>query len=205
MNSKNTALLVIDIINSCAHKNCEIPARGITFLKIRKMIPKLEKFIGDWREKIGGLIIFTNTVPWRKKYLPDNINELYHDPKTRYYSKDTFGFPEKFYKIFPQKGDAVITKNSMDAFTNRKLEDILKKNKIRYLAVAGIFGDGCVLAVICGGFSRGYNFVILKDLIETTDIKIRQKLLKLLKEYTWPVMYGKTITSNEFLKAWKLI
>ncbi len=48
------------------------------------------------------------------------------------------------------------------------------------------------------GFSE--KFYGLKDLIETTDVKIRQDLQKLLKKYTWPVMFGKTINSEEFLK-----
>ena len=29
--------------------------------------------------------------------------------------------------------------------------------------------------------------------LETTDDKIRQKLQNLLKRYTWPIMFGKTI------------
>lgn len=200
MNLKNTALVVIDIINSCADQKCEIPKYGITFSKIRKIVPKLEKFIDDYRKIVGGLVIFTNTVPWQKKYLVGNINELYADSKVRYYSKDNSGFPEKFYKISPKKGDVIITKNTIDTFTNKKLENVLKRNKVRYLVIIGVFGDGCVLATICGGFSKGYNFVILKDLIETTDVKVRQELLKLLKKYTWPIMYGPTIESEVFLK-----
>jgi len=62
--------------------------------------------------------------------------------------------------------------------------------------VSGVFSDGCVDATVKGGFSKGYNFLILKDLVETTDVKIRQDLQKLLKEYTWPAMFGKTIESK---------
>ncbi|MFH0854720.1 MAG: isochorismatase family protein [bacterium] len=203
MNPKNTALLVIDIINSCADKKCEIPKYGITFSKIRKIVPKLEKFIDNYRKIVSGLVIFTNTVPWQKKYLADNINKLYTDSRVRYYSKDNSGFSEKFYTILPKKGDVIITKNTIDAFTNKKFESVLKKNKIRYMVITGIFGDGCVLATICGGFSNGYNFIILKDLIETTDVKIRQKLLNFLKEYTWPIMYGQTVESKDFLISWR--
>ena len=203
MNQSNTALVVIDIVNDCAHKKCETPEWKIFYSKIRKMIPHLNDFISKYREAVGGLIIFVNITPWKKKYLPDNLNELYTDPKACYYSEDDSGFPEKFYLVSPKKEDFVVTKNNYDAFASKEFRDLLKQKKIRYLVVTGIFGDGCVLATICGGFSRGYNFVILKDLIETTDVPDRQEIQKLLKKFIWPFMYGRTITSKTFLKSWK--
>lgn len=205
MNSANSALLVIDIVNLCTHPKCETPEWNISFSKIRKMVPRLKTFIKKYREIVGAPIIFFNLTPWRKESLPDNLNELYTDPKARYYSKDDSGFPEKFYLLKPQEGDAVITKNSYDAFSSKKLNKFLKDRKIRYLVITGVFGDGCVMATICGGFSNGYNFVILKDLIETMDHKTRQDLQRLLKEFAWPIMYGKTINSEDFLKSWKKI
>ncbi|MFH1392191.1 MAG: isochorismatase family protein [bacterium] len=202
MNQSNTALLVIDIINSCAHEKCEIPEWGISFFKIRAMIPKLKDFIADYRKSFGGLVIFANTTPWQKEYLTDNINELYTDPKACYYSKDDSGFAEEFYLVSPEAQDVVITKNHYDVFTNKKLQGLAKEKRIRYFIITGIFGDGCVMASICGGFSQGFNFVILEDLIETTDVKIRQRLLQSLKEFTWPFMYGKTMDSKKFLSQY---
>ena len=203
MSSTNTALLVIDVINSCADERYEIPKVDIGFSRIREVVPKLEKFLKQYRKVVNGMVIFVKTTPWRKEFLTANINELYTDPKAAYYSEDTSGFAEEFYKVTPQKGDTIFTKNHYDAFVNPKLDKTLKGRGIKYLVVAGIFGDGCVLATVCGGFSKGYNFVILKDLIETTDSKTRQELQKYLKEFTWPIMYGRTLTSSEFLKAWK--
>lgn len=203
MNSKNTALIIIDIVNSCAHEKCERPEWGISFSKIRKMVPKLDEFIKDYRKAVGGAVIFTNNVPWKKENLADNINELYTDTKTAYYSSDSSDFPNEFYAVSPREDDIIITKNHYDAFTNPELDKILKQKGIKYLIVAGIFGDGCVLATILGGFSKGYNFIILEDLIETTDVEIRQDLLGKLKKFTFPIMYGKTIKSKNFLKVWK--
>jgi nicotinamidase-related amidase len=194
---KNTALLVIDVINQCCHPKYEIKKWNITFNKIRKMVPALRKFIPQYRNA-GGQVIFVNCTPWKKKFLAKNIVELYKDPKCRYYYTDKSSFSEEFFELEPQKSDFIVTKNTYDAFTNPKLNKFLKKQKIKHVVVAGIFGDGCVLSTIQGGFSAGYNFIILKDLIETTDVEIRQKLQKLLKEYTWPVMFGKTINSKSF-------
>ena len=200
MNQKNTSLLVIDVVNGCCHKKCEEIEWGISFLKIRKMVPRLKDFIELYRKSFGGLIAFAKIVPWQKEFLTDNINELYKDPRAYYYSDDKTGFSEQFYLVEPQKGDFVFTKNHYDCFTNNGFIKELQGRKIRYLVVCGVFTDGCVLSTVVSGFSRGYNFIILKDLIETTDVKTRQELQKILKKYTFPVMYGKTITSKQFLE-----
>jgi nicotinamidase-related amidase len=199
MNKNNTALIVIDPINSCAHEKCETPEWNIYFSKIRQMLPKLENFVKEYRQKIGGLVILTTITPWNKEYLTENINELYSDPSVCYYSEDTTGFDEQFYIVKPEATDLIFIKNTYDAFADGKLTQKLKNKGIKYIIITGIFTDGCVLASIIGGFSQGFNFVILKDLIETTDLPIRQEIQKNLIEYTFPNLYGKTITSTELL------
>ncbi|MFH2106263.1 MAG: isochorismatase family cysteine hydrolase [Candidatus Micrarchaeota archaeon] len=194
---KETALLVVDVINGCCHPKCEIKKSDISFNKIRKVIPTLKKFISRYRNA-GGQVIFVKCASWKKEFLAKNLVELYNDPKCRYYSSDKTGFSEKFFELEPQRNDFIITKNTYDAFTTPKLNGFLKKQKIKFVAIAGVFGDGCVASTIQGGFSAGYNFIILKDLIETTDVGIRQKLQKLLKEHTWPILFGKTIHSKSF-------
>jgi nicotinamidase-related amidase len=164
----NSVLLVVDVINSCAHKEYEDPDRGIHYNKIRQMIPSLSSFMTSFKQ-LGGRVILTTTVPWREPYLPDNINELYrNNPKARYWTRDTNGHAEQFYEI-PTDGVTVFAKNSYDAFTNEDFVNALAELRVRYIVVAGVFGDGCVLATICGGFSKGYHLIIAKDLIETTD------------------------------------
>jgi nicotinamidase-related amidase len=66
--------------------------------------------------------------------------------------------------------------------------------------VTGVFTDGCVLSTIINGFSKGYNFVVLRNLVETTDLPIRQELAKSLLEYTLPMQYGKVMASEEILE-----
>ena len=73
--------------------------------------------------------------------------------------------------------------------------------KIKNLVITGVLGEACVDATIRAGFSEGYNLFILKDLIETQDGRGSQQLLKLLKSHAWPILYGRTITSKEFLKT----
>lgn len=195
----NTGLLIVDVINSCAHTDYEIPEWSIYFSKIREMVPRLVDFIKDFREKSGGPIIFGKTVPWRKDFLADNVNELYEDDKFAYYSKDTSGRAEEFYMIKPEDGDLVFEKDTNDAMTNQNLLDELQKRKIKYLMVAGVFTDGCVLATVLGAFSRGFNVIVLKDLCETTDSPTRQLLQQKMFEFTFPYMFARVVTSKEVL------
>jgi nicotinamidase-related amidase len=199
MSQLNTALLVIDPVNSCVSEKCESPDLNIHFSKIRQMLPKLNRFIGEFR-KINKNIFFANITPWTKDHLADNLNELYTDPRAQYYSDDTTGFDEQFATNKPENTDAIYTKNTYDIFSNTSFICELEKRGIQYLIVTGIFSDGCVLASVISGFSKGYNFIILKDLIETTDVEKRQQLQQLLTDYTFPVMYGRTITSMELLQ-----
>jgi len=201
MTKDNTALLVIDPVNSCASEKCETPEYGIHFSKVRQMLPRLNEFINQYRAKVGGPVFIANLNPWNKEHLPENLQELYTDPAACYYSDDKTGFDEQFFAVKPKETDIIITKNTYDAFSNPKLEKELKSRGIKYLATAGVFTDGCVLATIASGFSRGFNFIILKDLVETSDLPTRQELQKLLLEYTFPIMYGKTISSQDFLTS----
>jgi len=199
---EETALLVIDVTNAWAHPTCEIRKWGITFNKIRKMVPKLQRFI-KYYESAGGNIIYIKTTPWDKKHLPKNLVEFYKDPDVCFYSTEVYSekikrSSEKFYKLSLKKKDIVLEKNSYDAFVNPDLDKILKKKKIKYLIPTGVLGDGCVHATIQGGFSKGYNYLILKDLVETTDLPIRQRLIKIMREFYWPMLYGKTINAKSF-------
>jgi len=202
MNTENTALIIIDIVNSTCSEECETAEYGITFGKIREMVPRLERFVEEYREKFNQNVYFVNLTPWTKEFLPENIQKLYEDPEVEYYGEG--GFEEEFYVLHPQTTDMVITKNTYDTFANPEFENGLRERGIENLVIAGVFTDGCVLATIVNGFSRGYNFVVLRDMVETTDLPVRQGLQKDLLEYTLPAQYGKVMTGEEFLgKAWR--
>lgn len=199
MNPKDSVLVVIDVINLCCSSKSEVKKRDLIYKKIRQMTPKLVEFIEDYKKLYKKPVIYVKCIKWDKDHVAPNIRELYKDPRCIYYTKDETEFSEEFYDVNPKKDDIIITKNSYDAFTNPELDKLLKKMKIKNIIITGVLGDGCVDATIKGGFSKGYNFIILKDLIETMDNKNRQKLQSLLKEYTWPILYGKIINSKELL------
>jgi nicotinamidase-related amidase/catechol 2,3-dioxygenase-like lactoylglutathione lyase family enzyme len=195
---RNTALLVVDVTKSCADPHYEDPARDIRFGRIRAMIPSLASFIASF-QRLGGRVVLARCVPWREPFLPDNLNELYREnPRARYWSAESSGDAEEFYGV-PTQGAQVVSKSTYDAFASPELIEHLERARIRYVVVAGVYGDGCVLATICGGFARGYHIVIACDLVETTDAPERQAIQDHLKRTTWPLMYGPTLNSAAIL------
>ena len=58
----NSALLVIDVVNSCADEKYEDQERDIHYGKIRKMVPSLSSFITSYKQ-LGGTVILVTTVP----------------------------------------------------------------------------------------------------------------------------------------------
>ncbi|MFA5746147.1 MAG: isochorismatase family cysteine hydrolase [archaeon] len=197
----NSVLLVIDVVNSCCSEKCEIKKWNITYKKIRKMIPNLERFIVNYKAITKRPVIYIKTTPWRKEFLTKNLIELYKNPDCNYYSLDKTGYSEELYLLKPTSKDYVLEKNTYDAFTNKNLEIILHKLKVKNIIIAGVFADGCVNSTIINGFSKGYNFIILEDLVETTDKKERQDIKNLLIKYTWRQMYGKIVKSKDLLRS----
>ena len=124
-----TALLVIDIVNSCCHEECEDPSIGITYSKIREMVDeRLLKFIETYRNRVNKNVILMGLQPWTREYLPENIIRLYDEnPEAAYYGEE--GFEEKFYRIEPAETDFVTKKNTYDCFASPELIDYLEQRK----------------------------------------------------------------------------
>lgn len=206
MNSYNTVLLVIDMVNSC----CDDEKNDVYNLyknKIKLMSKELKNFIPFYRKLVNNNVVFVNILPWVKENLPENINNLYEEEKVRYYAIDKdkaskWNFCTDITDVV-KINDNIITKNTYDAFSNTDLQLLLRANNIQYIIVAGVYTEGCILSTIVSGFSKGFNFVILKDLIETVDTYERQLISENLKEYVFPYLYGKTLTSKEFMEFLK--
>lgn len=196
-NPEHTALLVIDIVNACCHEDCENSSIGITFEKIREMVnERLLSFIDDYRRRINKNVIIMGLEPWMRDYLPQNIIRLYDEnPEAANFGEE--GFEEEFYHIVPAKTDFVVKKNTYDCFASSELSGYLEQRGITDLVVCGVFTDGCVLSTIASGFSKGYNFIIPRDLVEATDLPICQDMQKILLDYTFPMQYGRVVDSGE--------
>ena len=193
---ERTALLVIYIVNACCHKDCEDSSAGITYERIRKMVDeRLLGFVDRYRQQVNKNVIIMGLKPWTREYLPQNIIRLYDEnPMASYFGEE--GFEEEQYHLLPVETDFVVKKNTYDCFASSELIDYLEQRGITDLVICGVFTDGCVLSSIISGFSKGYNFIIPRDLVETTDLPARQELQSLLLDYTFPMQYGRVVDSS---------
>lgn len=204
MQGNKHALLVIDIINVCCDQRWEKKEWNITFNNIRKMIPRLIAFIDWYKKNTEGKVIYVNAVKWVEEEVASNIAKLYaENPKARFYTTHDIDESIKFYKVAPQNDDIVITKNTYDAFAIPEMNQVLQQHDIQTLLITGVYADGCVQATMSGGFSKGYNLLIIKDLVESMDGK--KGLQTLLETEAWQYLYGPVITSEEYKRRFQLL
>ena len=69
--------------------------------------------------------------------------------------------------------DYIFTKFEGNAFTNHKLNDLLKEHNIECVEVVGVDGGGCVALTALGAIKEGYSVINehnKKNIDETIDI-----------------------------------
>lgn len=70
--------------------------------------------------------------------------------------------------LVPSPEDLVITKyNTMDAFHNTDLDQILRGVRCQTLIISGVATNFCVECTVRSAFNRGYNIIVLKDCVAT--------------------------------------
>ena len=197
-------LIMVDPINLCCGEKFERPEWNITYSRIRQMIPRLRKFVDEYR-KLGGQIIWIRATPWTEEFLPENINRLYHEnPQATFYTQKNVKESVEFCNgITVHASDKVFTKNTYSAFADPLLQEFIEKQGADTVLISGVFAEGCVNATIVDGFTRGLFMIILSDLVETMDDKQQQAHKRHLLTHQWPLMYGHVMTGNEFLKKLK--
>jgi len=194
-------LIVVDLMKSCCSEKFERPDINITFKRIRQMIPRLVEFTNEYRE-LGGKIIWVRSTPWRKEYLPKNINRLYREnPYATFYTEHDVEESVEFYDgISPREPDEIFTKNTYSAFADARLQKLFRKQRWDTYLLSGVFAEACVNATLIDSFTKGLFTIVLSNLVESMDDEEQQVHKKYLITHQWPLMYGHVMTSNEFLK-----
>ena len=73
--------------------------------------------------------------------------------------------------VKPAAGETVVEKNFPNSFRNTSLKDILEKNTIENLVVAGMMTHMCVDATVRHAADAGYKITLLGDACATRQLK----------------------------------
>lgn len=88
-------------------------------------------------------------------------------------SDDEPGTPGWFIhpRVAPAPNEVVIRKTQDDGFYGTELENLLRRNGVTRLAVAGLLSEMCVRATVRGAFARGFQVVLVHDAHATYDLE----------------------------------
>ena len=96
----------------------------------------------------------------------------------------------------PKAGDIVMHKHRLDTFQNTNLKEILDKNGIQTLAVAGLLTHACVESTIRSAYDKDYQVVGLVDCTATNIKGYKDFVMK----NTWP-LFCEPMTKDQFLTS----
>ncbi|MCJ8345233.1 cysteine hydrolase [bacterium] len=93
-------------------------------------------------------------------------------------------------------GNLKFSKSKPDSFSNPKLEDFLKVNKINHLLIAGVFSDQCVFYTTKAALNRRYKVTILQDGTASANLKKLKESLDDFKQLGIEVLSKDQILSR---------
>ena len=99
-------------------------------------------------------------------------------------------------RVAPQKGDIVVTKRRVGAFSTTDLASILRAKDIHTLAMFGIATSGVVLSTVRWAADMDYPLIVVSDASADADPEVHRVLM----EKVLPTQ-ATVVTTEEFVKA----
>ena len=143
--------------------------------KYTKDLPlKIRDFI-EARGNEYHLILFTQYKNHRKS------NFVKHLDYEGFIHKDEYGIVDELKDLIHKNN--LFTKDTYGSFVTKKLPDVLKKNRIGEVHIAGIDTENCVLTFARDAFDRGYKVVVFKNLCRShSNPSLHKAALQIIKD-----------------------
>lgn len=192
-----TAIIIIDLQNDYVHEEGQINKWKLGTKNLQEKLPKINNFIEQARQKNLQIVHIQMT---------EGRNSI--DPTLKEERVAKFGNPEEWELAIPgtwgyelmleiKKGEKVFKKNNLDMFTNKELEEYLRKKGIENLFILGGYTHACVNASVRSAKKRGFNVTLVTDLVGSPD-KFQELHLQCVKELTQNFAQG--INSEEIFE-----
>lgn len=162
------ALIVVDMLVDF------IDSKGTLYCgpKAEKMVPFIKRTIEGAREAGDHVIYITDS----------------HRPKDREFQmfpkhcvKGTPG-AEVIPALQPRHGDTIVRKPTLSCFYRTRLENILKRYRIKHATVTGVCTSICVMDAVGELRNRGYSVTVLKKGVADFDQKFHRFALQRMEK-----------------------
>jgi nicotinamidase-related amidase len=163
-----TALLIIDMLRDFIEKDGALYC-GPAGEKIVQFI----KQKADETRKAGGVVI----------YITDNHKP--DDPEFQMFAKHAVkGTPgaEIISELKPRRGDEVVRKPTLSSFYRTRLDDVLKKHKVKSVVVVGVCTSICVMDTVGDLRVRGYPVTVFKKGVADFDQRMHKIALERMRK-----------------------
>lgn len=162
------ALIIIDMLSDFIDEKGKLYC-GPT---VKKIIPYIEERLGQARETDDLIIYLTDSHK-------SNDKEFKMFPS--HCVKGTPG-AEIIPELKPRRGEKVIRKTRYSGFYGTKLEDALKDNKIKQVAVVGVCTSICVMDTVGDLRNRDYEVIVYKKGVADFDQKSHRFALQRMEK-----------------------
>jgi len=195
MNTKNTALLLVDSQNDFLSPEGKMHGAVKAVLEEHDMPNRLNMLIGACREH--GVQVIHTPISFGEG-CPEAGSSPYGimAPVAQSGAFITGTWGAKVAEVLDQaESDIVIEKHRICAFEGSELESALRDRGIETLIVAGLLTDNCVEATIRIAYDKGFEVFAVTDATATLDPDKQ----KLTTEQSFP-LFSKPITHTEALQ-----
>lgn len=179
---KNTALVVIDLINDLVHPRGKISSFS-SFISENHVIEK-NNIVIDYARKNQLLIIFVKVVFDSLYRSCSPVSPIFqHVKKQNALQSNTWG--TQFHdKLDKQAQDIVIEKHRISAFYSTPLEMYFKCNKIENILITGVSTDMAIESTAREAHDRDYKVYIIADACGAFSKDLHESSLKILSKIT---------------------
>jgi nicotinamidase-related amidase len=162
-----TALLVVDMMNSYEHSDAEHLARNV-----EKVIDPLARLIAEARRRKNIDLIYVN----------DNYGDFATDHKKIIQSALNGGRPDLVRPILPQEDYRFLMKVRHSAFYSTALGYLLRQLEARRVVITGQVTEQCILYTALDAHVRHFSVVVPTDAVAHIDADLGKAALKMMEQ-----------------------
>lgn len=190
------AILVVDIQNDFVHPAGKVGNASEDVSELLAAVESINRLIGAARRAELPVVYVRvthspdlDTPAYRSRYAKRGMTE-----DDLLCADGSWG--ADFYEglVPPEPGDSVLTKHGYGAFTSGELAELLRRDSVDTVVVAGVVTELCVLGTVSGGFEAGFHVVVPRETTASVDHNAASAAMSLISSF-----YGTVVGLDEVI------